>query len=497
MAHAVLAYGGGWLSDGAGAAFSQTELQSRAGISRAAYYKNLRQLEKADFLCPTPDGGPRFSSRAGLVLGLSVGGSETLRAVLCDANGRVLDTDKAAAFPNRLGRGPEAVANDIARLATRLLRRALANDDLAFTDGGRRVIRLLGIAVAWPLPLDRGTKHPTGIAHVLEHSAEWVGESIEARVARALHIDPERSHALNDANATVFAVAFDRSRRPDRFLFRDEGQVVVAVRVGGALSAGTAIIGKNVNGRSAFLDTSVIEGWGGFAGEIGHLEVPSHLLDRVNNDRSVTALGDLDPNEECSCHVAGHLEAYCSATALEKRIRETPALHRFAQQLKPPDERTHRSDMRAVVDRLDKDPIGSKALEEMGHLLGEALVSPTVMLNPVSIILTGSCATESLRKGIFSVGSAWLGSDQPLAPESRDAPLEPDHQLEIVTNRDPYITARGAALRIMRAAFYSRFDDLGGADPTRWMEDGPLFDRSDLEESRRGAKSEAPLWPWR
>lgn len=495
IAHAVLAYGEPWLPE-SGGKLSRAELQKASGIGRASYYDNIDALVQAKVLYEPPGRGPRFSGRLGFVLAASVA-TETLRVALYDANGQPLLKQEAIPEPGRLNQGPEMVINQIADLVRAVLGDALGRDQLAIATESQRALPLHGIAVAWPLALDRG-KRPRGIAELLLDGEEWARTSLSDRVADELRLDSSRSHALNNANACALAAAFNRSRDPS-LLLREEGQVTIAVRVGGGLGAGTAIIGKHVSGRSAFMQTSIIEGRNGVSGEIGRLPVSPDLIERMNRERTGDyerlGLAALEGRAGCSCPSEGHLHAFCSAQALETRVAASPGLARFAPRLSPQSPRDRRGNMAGLVADLETTEAGRVVLEDMGRILGYALESPIRMMNPLSIVITGSCATQSLMRGISDASSAIFDSGSATEPEGNINPDRPDpFDPRVTRQNDPYIAARGAAMRIMRAELYEHFDALGHMQPADWVaEKVPLFTEADL--ARSGAPhSLSPRW---
>jgi predicted NBD/HSP70 family sugar kinase len=151
----------------------------------------------------------------------------------------------------------------------------------------------------------------------------------------------------------------------------------------------------------------------------------------------VDGLGPLVP-QRCSCSPPdepelGHLESYAGALALAARVDGS----------RSPEE---------VIEEIAKDPeapVHKKALEDIGTLLGDALISPLAMLNPAAIVLTGSLALPPAERGLKEVfrGVHQFGS-QPSISRLGD-PVE-----------NKFVRARGAALVVLRRHVYRDLPNL-------------------------------------
>ncbi len=173
----------------------------------------------------------------------------------------------------------------IVDLATSVLIRALHDEPVLLECR----LPLLGVVVAWPSPINRWTKLPTGRTlsddswrNIDRNGNPAVG--LDRLIADRFKIEPSRGHALNDANAVAIAAAFDRCRRRSEHGDGRLGGAIIALRIGGGLGAGTVIVGRSIQGRprSPFLSARLLEGAGGYAGELGHWQVPQQDLDEFS-----------------------------------------------------------------------------------------------------------------------------------------------------------------------------------------------------------------------
>ncbi|MEX1141127.1 MAG: ROK family protein [Thermoleophilaceae bacterium] len=412
--------------------------------------ERIDELAASGFLRKTPRRPPRFGAGLGLVLGVSLG-KDSLRAGLVDANGIVHHLREAPAVRDRFKANTKrTVLADIGTLASKVLQDGLRNPVLAqvhrIGTAAKPALPLLGAAAAWPAPVHRVTKRPEGRGL---HSDDWYSESLATALARVLHIDDDRAHALNDANSIALAAAFDESRRLPRILH--EGQVAMAIRVGGGIGAGTAILDRFSPTRSAFLETKLIEGSHGFAGELGHLVISARDIDDLNADLP-DGLAPIDQDSSCSCGTADrvHLEAVASAAALIRRWKASRELS--GSEAEGSVGMSHEDARELAGTRL-----GSMALRDAGKLIGRCLAAPILMLNPLTITLAGAAAVDALASGIEDEKPRW-----------RSAFGGPDPELRCLDAAESKRAAlRGAALVVIRGDVFRRFD----AYPRSFTED--------------------------
>jgi predicted NBD/HSP70 family sugar kinase len=375
-----------------------------------------------------------FGPSAGLVLGVSLGAT-SLRAALVDANGVLHNVQEGPELMGQLAASPHELFERIRVISERVLDEAFENPRLLVS----RALPFLGVAVAWPAPLDTEKVPRSALSH-----REWRSndhDGIHLRLGRHLHVR-ERSHALNDASAATLAVAFDHSRRPD-YRKQRYPQLILVVRLGGGLGASSIVVEPVKDGDvSGWMNSRLTEGHRGLAGEIGHTPVDEALLRslKTSRPRGCPALKRV----QCSCAEGGahpdHVEACTSGAALAARFskaRETPN-QAVARVLGDQSAKNHR-----------------RALEETGMLLGDALLPSVLMLNPYRIVLTGRLATEAVREGLEvqlatseALGGIFGGIPEVLALQGED---------------NHYIRVRGAALAVLREHLHRRFDELYGA----------------------------------
>jgi hypothetical protein len=83
------------------------------------------------------------------------------------------------------------------------------------------------------------------------------------------------------------------------------------------------------------------------------------------------------------------------------------------------------------------------ALIDVGRILGRALASPILMLDPYSVTLTGSLALEGLKQGVLLERGMWRSA---IGDDVRVSYLSDDDNV--------YAGVRGAALAMMRNFVY-------------------------------------------
>jgi predicted NBD/HSP70 family sugar kinase len=461
---------------GDGAGFNQTKMWTVGRASRAHAAEAVARLRKDGYLASTRP--LRLGPETGVVLGVSLG-RESLRAAVIDANGAVRARAEAKPVESRLRRQtPNETLDDIANVANDALAEAITESAAAEQDpahgetlfvkrrvgeGDRSALPLLGVAVAWPTPIHRYNKHPTGGKPTLASLHDrWWGKDLRKLVADRLGLEQNKVSAVNDANAAAIATVFDKIRATyEPTAKRDTSDkdlpeyqptnIALTVRIGGGVGAGTVAVGAySPTHFSAFNDAALIETESGLAGEVGHLVVNSGLLERINAHRG--ELPELVADAKCDCGEPGHLEAYASATAFVQRLArlEDDVLGELG--LSKDDSRGNASIMHDVIARIEQEgahPTVERALQDMGLLLGNALAGTVLMLSPSSITLAGSAACEPLSKG-FTAGlngaGAFFGSD--------DIPITSTTGI-----RNRYSSARGAALCVFRSLIYRQLDE--------------------------------------
>ena len=336
----------------------------------------------------------------GMVLSLSLG-TESLRGALVDANGELKASFEEKPTPGQLEAQPQELLPRMRRFAAKILKSALDQPEL--WSGKRQSLRLLGIAVAWPGPVDRGFR-PRG--SVLRDS-QWSRANRDGRIIPLTErvaesfggpFDVEHSHALNDANAQALSVAFGiaRNREPGDDVWR----IALVVRVSGGLGAATMMLAPHAEDRLAFIDSRLIAGANGLAGELGHHRIAEAVIEARNEDNPFSRLAPLDYNDsKCSCGRRHHLESFASGSALVRRLK--------ASGYDIADEKHGGTNVIRSLFDGDPDEEQLYAVRDVGRILGAALTGPVIMLDPHSITLTGSLASEELKQGVLSERPTW------------------------------------------------------------------------------------------
>jgi predicted NBD/HSP70 family sugar kinase len=386
----------------------------------------------------------RLGVGLGMALGISLG-TESLRAGLVDANGIVRKSLSDPPRPDQLHDSPRKTMARIRSIAGRLLKDATGDEKLRSPES--RDLLLAGAAVAWPSPIDR-SKRPRGKA--LSHEG-WqkarapagVAATLTERLARALGppFTAKRCHALNDVSAHALAVAFDDSRGRVGEARDDRSYVSLVIRIGGGLGSGMVVTASHDPRRLSFIDTKLIEGAEGLAGELGHLPVGRSLIAEVNEGSPELAPMDYDA-WTCSCGKKRHLEAFASGMSLLRRLR--------ASGYEIPETSAGHADLLSAIATGNLDKGQRDALRDIGRIVGRALVGPILMLDPKSITVTGSLAGREVVDGVRRVRDSWASVI--------------DDSVEIESwggERGGWAAVRGAGLAVLRRTVYRNFLDKG------------------------------------
>lgn len=395
----------------------------------AAHLVPRRVLEK---------GSARFGAGAGLVVALGVG-TENVRGAIVDANGTLHCKQEAPPDRGQLFDSPEYLLRRVRELTLSTVEEGIGQHALADSDGK---LPLLGVAVAWPGPIQRD-----GYARGAVFSdPEWQTVPLVQRLSAALG-GPFSNRSLvdliNGANAAVASIAFDRAGVAETRR-RRHSEVIMAVRIGGIVGAGTMRIPKwSADAQQPFLRSQLLVGTNGHAGELGHFPISDSAVKLVNTHRPAR----LAPlvSRDCSCGRRGHLEGLIGAVALANRLAHSGYPIDITKSLGP------------QLDPLVRNPdeIVGRALHDVGRLLGQALASPILMLDPANITLTGYLARPEVISGIRGE-QALLSSGFSTSVDINDLPAEENRFAEV----------RGAALLRFRRLVYRDLTAL--TDPSRW-----------------------------
>ena len=310
---------------------TRSQLVTRSGLSRATVAKIVTDLLADGVLHevrerPGPDGRGRrpstlrWSEEAGLVVGIDLGHSHVTVAVA---------TADAAVIAEETADCPvDASPRDTMMLSVDLVAVVLQRC-------GRSLDDLIGAAVGLPAPIAPGAGRVTeGI--VMER---WNGIEIVQTYEDHLGV---RVTLENDANLGALA--------EQRFGSGVDGDDLIYVKVSSGIGAGVV-----ANGR-------LVHGFGGTAGELGHLS--------VRPDGPV-----------CRCGNRGCLETVAAIPCI---IGDLVGAHPGL------------ADLDGLVRLLDRGDVGAhRAVNDAGYALGQALASPICLLSPSQIVINGFDRTTS------------------------------------------------------------------------------------------------------
>ena len=369
-----------------------------------------------------------FGPGAGLCLGISVG-TETLRGAIVDANGWIRLKGEESPLRGQTRQPRDVLLNRVHRIAGKLLREASDRDELLVNGA----LPLLGCAVAWPSPINR-SKH--AVSHALP---DFRGDhALTDLVQERLGVEDLPVFALNDTRAAALAVAYHTTKQV-RNSPMQHPELTIVVRLAGGIGGAIVVIEPPRSRKadsdrySGFLWSTLLGGAQDHAGELGHIAIARSVIDELNQDVP-PGLPPLRPIA-CSCEPETpppHLEAFASAVAMASRLDPDRAMH----------------EVLSHVLEAPADPLHAHALRDIGALTGEALVAPTVFLNPARIVLTGSLAVPSVRK----VVEERLRQHQMIGKTPRvESYEEPVNQ---------FLRAHGAALAMIRVRVLRRLDEI-------------------------------------
>jgi predicted NBD/HSP70 family sugar kinase len=369
-----------------------------------------------------------FGPGAGLCLGISVG-TESLRGAIVDANGWIRVEDEESPLRGQTKQPHDVVLDRVHLMAGKLLRKAVAKKEL-LVDGK---LPLLGCAVAWPSPVNR-SKYATSYA-----LPEFGGDApLTALVQERLGVKDLPVYALNDTRAAALAVAYHTTKQV-RHAPMEYPELTIVVRLAGGIGGAVTIIEpprdrKRESDRySGFLWSTILAGAQDHAGELGHVAIADSVINELNRDLP-DGLPRLAPIT-CSCEPDDpppHLEAFASAVSMARRLDSERAMHEVL------------SDVLAAP----TDPLHARVLRDVGALVGEALVAPTVFLNPARIVLTGSLAVKRVRDEVEARLKQHRMIGKIPRVESYEEPV------------NKFLRAHGAALAMIRVRVLRELDEI-------------------------------------
>jgi glucokinase len=276
-----------------------------------------------------------------VIVGVDLGGTN-IKAGLVSQDGKVLYRTKIATEGKQ---GPEKVADRIAKVAL---------DCAGHATGGKK--NVLGVGIGSPGPLDM----KNGVVVVAPNLPGWVNIPLRSMIEKRTGLPCTLE---NDANAAGLA---------EQWVGAGKGSdSVVIFTLGTGIGGGIVLNGK------------VWHGFSDVAGEIGHMSIHPDSPD-------------------CNCGSKGCIEAYASATAMVRRMRETIAKGVKTSLAEKKDSLTSKDIYEAA---LAGDEAACENMRMTGFYLGVAIVNILHVLNPEVVVMSGGVAAagDLLMKPIKEV----------------------------------------------------------------------------------------------
>jgi glucokinase len=209
-----------------------------------------------------------------VVVGIDNGGNSN-NATILDGSGRFL-VDRLVETPSRVTEGPEVAIEAMAKAVDNVL-------DL--TGLAREAVRGVGLDTPGPASAD-GVISSKGATNFAQPA--WRGFDVRGALEGRLGLPVVYN---NDANAAALYA------HHVRFGDKAAGHSSVSVIVGTGLGGGVIEAGR------------VVKGVAGMAGELGHVQIPTHGL-----------LAEGQPLPTCNCGFVGDAESIASLTGIEKNL---------------------------------------------------------------------------------------------------------------------------------------------------------------------------------
>jgi glucokinase len=209
-----------------------------------------------------------------VVVGIDNGGNSN-NATILDGSGRFL-VDRLVETPSRVTEGPEVAIEAMAKAVDNVL-------DL--TGLALEAVRGVGLDTPGPASAD-GVISSKGATNFAQPA--WRGFDVRGALEGRLGLPVVYN---NDANAAALYA------HHVRFGDKAAGHSSVSVIVGTGLGGGVIEAGR------------VVKGVAGMAGELGHVQIPTHGL-----------LAEGQPLPTCNCGFVGDAESIASLTGIEKNL---------------------------------------------------------------------------------------------------------------------------------------------------------------------------------
>jgi glucokinase len=264
-------------------------------------------------------------------VGIDVGGTDTKIGVV-DDRGRPLSWLSIATESER---GPEDGAERIAAA----VREAVTKAGLTMRD-----IVSIGLGVPGLLDLS------AGVLLVATNLPTWSESPIRELFSQACS---KPVVLVNDANAAAYGEFWVGSGQ----VFQSMVLYTLGTGVGGAILIGDTLV----------------EGENGCGGELGHVVIDYHENARL-----------------CSCGHRGHLEAYCSATAVVKRAQEALEAGRESSLRKRLKAKGELTTLVIAKEAEKEDELALEIIDDTARYLAVGVVSVLHMIDPAVVVLGGA-----------------------------------------------------------------------------------------------------------
>jgi predicted NBD/HSP70 family sugar kinase len=209
-----------------------------------------------------------------VVVGIDNGGTSNNATVLGPARGFLVD--RLVETPSRVTEGPDVAIDAMARAVDNVLE---------LTGVARETVRGVGLDTPGPASAD-GVISSRGATNFSQPA--WRGFDVRGALEARLGLPVVYN---NDANAAALYA------HHVRFGAAAAGHSSISVIIGTGLGGGVIESGR------------VVKGAAGMAGELGHVQIPTHGL-----------LAEGQPMPTCNCGFVGDAESIASLTGIEKNL---------------------------------------------------------------------------------------------------------------------------------------------------------------------------------
>ncbi|HEV3463187.1 MAG TPA: ROK family protein [Actinomycetota bacterium] len=285
-----------------------------------------------------------------VVVGIDNGGNSN-NATILDGSGRFL-VDRLVETPSRVTEGPEVAIEAMAKAVDNVL-------DL--TGLALEAVRGVGLDTPGPASAD-GVISSKGATNFAQPA--WRGFDVRGALEGRLGLPVVYN---NDANAAALYA------HHVRFGDKAAGHSSVSVIVGTGLGGGVIEAGR------------VVKGVAGMAGELGHVQIPTHGL-----------LAEGQPLPTCNCGFVGDAESIASLTGIEKNLLpywltrfENHELSRVG------DLRQAAKMVRALGER--EDPLALRIFEQQAMAIGRLFTIAANYSDPDTYFLGGGVVETTPR----------------------------------------------------------------------------------------------------